>query len=297
MVAVAPRATDGVELLSRLAYPRGFGFSKNGCGGVAAAGAEGAIVTQDADIGKQAAGYAAVDRFVRDGACIGLGTGTTAYWAIERVGRRVAAGERISAVATSAHTEELCRTWHIPLVELLECEISVAIDGADEVAPDWALIKGGGGALFREKAVALAAERFVVIVTPNKLVPALGAFPLPVEIVPFAQRYVEREIARRHPNVTVVRRGGQTPFVTDNQNWILDCHFGRIEKPAALDLGLRVIHGVVATGIFTSIVTDVIVGDENGVASDVGVDAARDQVVNRDAAVRRETDDRQNQSE
>jgi ribose 5-phosphate isomerase A len=221
-------------------------------------------VSSSADAGKRAVGYAAVDRFVRDGSCIGLGTGTTAYWAIERVGQRVATGERIAAVATSSETERLCRRWNVPLLELLERDMPVAIDGADEVAPDWALTKGGGGALFREKAVALSADRFIVIVTEAKLVPALGAFPLPVEIVPYAQPYVLREIRRRHPDLTIVRRGGEAPFVTDNGNWILDCHFGTIEEPAILDASLRTIHGVVASGIFVSIASDVLVGNEDG---------------------------------
>jgi ribose 5-phosphate isomerase A len=216
------------------------------------------------DVGKRAAGYAAVDRYVTDGMCVGLGTGTTAYWAVERVGQRVAAGERISAVPTSESTEALCRRWNVPVLALLEREMPVAIDGADEVAPDWALTKGGGGALFREKAVALSAGSFVVIVTENKLVPALGTFPLPVEIVPYAQPYVLRELHRRFPGVALVRRGGEAPFVTDNGNYILDCHFGRIDDPGQRDAAMREIHGVVATGIFVSIATAVIVAGEDG---------------------------------
>ncbi|HTX60328.1 MAG TPA: ribose-5-phosphate isomerase RpiA [Verrucomicrobiae bacterium] len=216
------------------------------------------------DPGKRAVGYAAVDRYVRDGECIGLGTGTTAYWAIQRVGERTAAGERFAVVATSVETERLCRELAIPLVGLLERPMGVAIDGADEVAPDWALTKGGGGALFREKAVALAAQRFVVIVTENKLVPALGSFALPVEIVPYAYPYVLREIERRIARIEIARRGGDRPFVTDNGNWILDCRFGRIEDPPALDLALRSIHGVVASGIFCGIAAAVLVGDGAG---------------------------------
>ena len=217
------------------------------------------------DLAKRAAGYAAVDRYVTDGTCIGLGTGTTAYWAIERVGQRVAAGERISAVPTSVETERLCRQWQIPVAALLEFPMPVAIDGADEVAPDWSLTKGGGGALFREKAVALSAERFIVIVTENKLVPALGTFPLPVEIVPYAAPYVRRQIERCLGEFQIVRRGSDTqPFVTDNDNWIFDCHFGRIDHPHGLDEALREIHGVVATGIFFGIARDVIVGDDEG---------------------------------
>ncbi len=217
-------------------------------------------MTPSDDAAKRAAGYAAVDRYVRAGMCIGLGTGTTAFYAIERVGQRVAAGEQIVAVATSAETERLCEQRDVPLVALLEREIEVAIDGADEIAPDWALIKGGGGALFREKAVALCARQFVVVATPAKLVPTLGAFPLPVEIVPYAMPYVLREIGRAHPGIDIVRRGTDAPFITDNGNWILDCHFGTIGQPAVLDTSLKKIHGVVASGIFVGLVHDVVLG-------------------------------------
>jgi ribose 5-phosphate isomerase A len=217
------------------------------------------------DPAKRAVGYAAVDRFVVDGTCVGLGTGTTAYWAIERVGRRIADGENIVAVATSSETEALCRKRKVPLVGLLERQMAVAIDGADEVAPDWSLTKGGGGALFREKTVALCAQRYVVIVTEPKLVPALGRFPLPVEVVPYAAPYVRSQIARCFPDIGVVRRGSDdAPFVTDNGNWIFDCHFIHIALPKALDETLRAIHGVVATGIFYGIADEVLVGNEEG---------------------------------
>jgi ribose 5-phosphate isomerase A len=220
---------------------------------------------ENEDPAKRAAGYAAVDRYVRDGMCVGLGTGSTAYWAIERVGARIAAGERIDAVATSSDSEQLCRRLGIPLVALLARSMAVAIDGADEVAPDWSLTKGGGGALFREKAVALAAEQYVVVVTEAKLVPMLGRFPTPVEIVPFSAPYVRREIAQRFAAVEIVRReSGAQPFVTDNGNWILDCRFGEIPHPAKLDETLRAVNGVVATGLFFGMVTAVLVGDVSG---------------------------------
>jgi ribose 5-phosphate isomerase A len=214
--------------------------------------------------GKRAAGYAAVDRYVRNGSCIGLGTGTTAYWAVERVGQRIAAGEQIVAVPTSSETQDLCRRWNVPVAGLLERPMLVAIDGADEVAADWSLTKGGGGALFREKAVALSAERFVVVVTENKLVDTLGAFPLPVEIVPYAAPYVRREIERSFPGIAVARRGNEKPYVTDNGNWIFDCRFERIAEPQELDATLRTIYGVVATGIFHGVADAVIVGEANG---------------------------------
>ncbi|MGB9651045.1 MAG: ribose-5-phosphate isomerase RpiA [Candidatus Cybelea sp.] len=217
------------------------------------------------DPAKRAVGYAAVDRYVRDRMCVGLGTGTTAYWAIERVGQRIAAGERIVAVATSSETESLCRQLGITLVGLLEYPMPVAIDGADEVAPDRSLTKGGGGALFREKAVALSCDRYVVVVTESKLVAALGAFPLPIEIVPFAAPYVRREIGRRFGEIAVVlRETEQRPFVTDNDNWIFDARFGEIADPRRLDERLREIHGVVATGLFYGIADEVLVGDASG---------------------------------
>jgi ribose 5-phosphate isomerase A len=216
---------------------------------------------------KRAVGYAAVDRYVRSGTCIGLGTGSTARWAVARAGERVAAGEELVAVATSAETERQCRELGIPLAGLGEREIEVAIDGADEVAADWSLTKGGGGAQFREKAVALAAKRFVVIVTPEKLVEKLGAFPTPVEIVPYTLLVVRRAIEELFPGVSVTRRGGdETPFVTDNGNAILDCAFGLIDDPVDLDESLCYVHGVVATGIFEPDLTaTVLVGGPDGV--------------------------------
>ena len=205
-------------------------------------------------------------RYVRDGMCVGLGTGTTAYWAIQRVGELVKAGASISAGCTSVSTEDLCRAAGIPVIGLLEREMAVAIDGADEVAPDFSLIKGAGGALLREKAVALAAQTFVVVVDERKIVKALGAVPVPVEVVPFTLPWVTREIERADPNAKLVLRGGTArPYLTDNHNLILDCTFGEIADPAGLDANLRGIHGVVDTGIFVGLTAAVFVGGENGV--------------------------------
>lgn len=214
---------------------------------------------------KRAAGEAAVDRYVRDGMCIGLGTGSTAYYAIQHVGGMIAAGASIVAVGSSLTTESLCRAAGIPLVGLLDRPIAVAIDGADEVAPDFALTKGGGGALFREKCLALAAERFIVIVDETKLVPHLGAFATPVEVVPFAIAWVERELTAAFPGVMIRRRGAPTPFVTDNGNAILDCAFGAIQNPAQLEAELRAIHGVVDAGLFTNLADEVLVAAAGGV--------------------------------
>jgi ribose 5-phosphate isomerase A len=216
------------------------------------------------EVGKRLAGFTAVDKFVRDGTCIGLGTGSTAHWAVERVGERVAAGEHIRAVATSQVTADQCARLNIPVLAFGACEMDVAIDGADEIAADWSLTKGGGGALFREKAVALAAKLFVVIVTPDKLVRRLGAFATPVEVVPYSLPYVAHAIETAFGVSIQQRSAGSTAFVTDNGNAILDCRFGDIADPGALDAELRGIHGVVATGLFSGLTDAVIVGDENG---------------------------------
>ncbi|MBV8951530.1 MAG: ribose-5-phosphate isomerase RpiA [Actinobacteria bacterium] len=218
---------------------------------------------------KRAVGFAAVDRYVTAGTCVGLGTGSTAIWAVERLGERLASGEAFVAVPTSEITARRCRELGIPLAELGDCDIDVAIDGADEVAADWSLTKGAGGAIFREKAVALAARRFVVVVTPEKLVERLGAFTTPVEVVPFSLRVVSQAIERAFPGATVRRRGADAaPYVTDNGNALLDCAFGLIDDPAGLDQALRAIHGVVATGLFPSGLTKaVLVGAPDGVRS------------------------------
>ncbi len=206
----------------------------------------------------------AVDTYVRDGTCVGLGTGTTARYAIERTAERIRGGLRVRAVATSLETERLCRESGVPLVSFGDEPIDVAIDGADEVAPDWSLIKGGGGALFREKAVAIAATAFIVIVTRSKCVERLGAFALPVEVVPFSTPYVAREIEALGAAVTLRRGSEGRAFASDNGNAILDCRFNAIPAPALLDRILREIHGVVSTGLFVGLTSAVLVAGDDG---------------------------------
>ncbi len=216
---------------------------------------------------KRDVGFHAVDAYVRNGTCIGLGTGTTAYYAVERVGRLVARGWSLRAVATSTATEALCRERDIPLVAFGDEEIDVAIDGADEADADRSLIKGGGGALFREKAVALAAKTFVVIVTDRKVVKRLGAFPLPVEVVPFSANYLQREIEAL--GVTIVRRTANgAPYLTDNGNVLFDCAFGAIADAPALERTLQGMHGVVTTGLFIGLAERVVVANVDGTMSE-----------------------------
>jgi ribose 5-phosphate isomerase A len=215
------------------------------------------------ELAKRAAGRYAVETFVRTGHCIGLGTGSTAYYAIERAGELVAGGTEIRAVGTSLETERLCREFGVPLARFGTAPIDVAIDGADEIAPDWSLIKGGGGALFREKAIALAAKSFVVVATARKLVPMLGAFPLPIEVVPFSSSYVAQELEALGAGVSVREREG-APYVTDNGNTILDCRFGTIEDPKRLDDIIARFHGVVSTGLFVGLTSRVVVAEPGG---------------------------------
>lgn len=213
--------------------------------------------------------HKAVDTYVRDGTCIGLGTGSTAAYAVERTGARIREGLRIRAVATSHETERLCRENGVPLAAFGDETIDVAIDGADEVSPDWALIKGGGGALFREKAIALSARTFVVIVTRNKCVDRLGTFPLPIEVVPFSTAYVAREIEALGARVSLRRGREGRAFVTDNGNAILDCRFDAIATPGLLNRIVREIHGVVDTGLFVGLTSAVLVAEEDGTVAEL----------------------------
>ncbi len=219
----------------------------------------------DEEHAKRAVALHAVDAYVTTDGCIGLGSGSTMRYAIERVGELVAGGARIRAVATSHETERLCRDAKIPLVAFGDEPIDIAIDGTDEIDPQWSLVKGGGGALFREKAVALSARTFVVIATDRKCVDRLGRFPLPVEVVPFSTAFVAREIEALGANV-ILRRSGYDgrAFVSDNGNAILDCGFGAIASAQILDRILREIHGVVSTGLFIGLASAVFVSKPDG---------------------------------
>ena len=202
---------------------------------------------------------------IEDGMRLGLGTGSTAVFMLRGLGRRVGQGLNVVGVATSERTAALARELGIPLTSLEETpELDLAIDGADEFDPNRDLIKGAGGALLREKIVAHAAARFVVIADASKRVRALGAVPLPVEVIPMAARPLENQLGALGPEVRL-RQAGGTPFITDEGNWILDCHFGEIAAPAALALQLQALPGVVAHGLFVNMAERVIIGTEAGV--------------------------------
>jgi ribose 5-phosphate isomerase A len=204
--------------------------------------------------------------YVRDGDVVGLGTGSTASIAIRLLAERVKAGLRIAGIPTSVRSRDLAASLGIPLTTLDEHpEIDVAIDGADEIDPRLDLIKGGGGALLREKIVASASRRFIVVADSGKVVPVLGAFPLPVEVVRFARAVVERRIAALGARVRPRLDPSGAPFVTDEGHEILDCDFGSIADPPALARALGELPGVVEHGLFIGMAEVAIVGAEGGV--------------------------------
>jgi ribose 5-phosphate isomerase A len=204
--------------------------------------------------------------YVKDGMHIGLGTGSTAKHVLELLGQRVRDGLRIIGVPSSHEAAELARQAGIPLATFAEVSVlDLAIDGADEVGPQLALIKGGGGALLHEKIVASAAKEFIVVAGEGKVVTTLGRFPLPVEVIQFAAPLVEPRLAAMggHP---VLRRKHDVPFLTDEGNWIYDCHFGSIPEPERTAAELRGIIGVVEHGLFLNMATRAIVVDSQGVS-------------------------------
>jgi ribose 5-phosphate isomerase A len=199
---------------------------------------------------KEAAARASL-RFVKDGQVVGLGTGSTAAYFIKLLGEQVKNGLRIRGIPTSDRSRELAAGLGIPLTTLDQCqEIAVTVDGADEVDPQLRLIKGGGGALLREKIVASATKQFVVVADASKQVERLGKFPLPVEVVKFAQALVAKRIAALGADVRLRMKDDGTPYLTDENNHILDCHFGEIRDADRLARELSDMPGVVEHGLF-----------------------------------------------
>jgi ribose 5-phosphate isomerase A len=207
---------------------------------------------------KEAAARASL-RFVRDGDIVGLGTGSTAAYAVRLLGERVRAGLKIRGIPTSSQTRELATSLGIPLTTFDEVqEINVTIDGADEVDPQLCLTKGGGGALLREKIVASASRQLVIIADSSKQVPMLGKFPLPIEVIAFAQPVVKKKIEALGASVKL-RQSNGSPFVTDEGHHILDCSFGQIPDPPALARRLSDMPGVVEHGLFINMASVVLI--------------------------------------
>jgi ribose 5-phosphate isomerase A len=220
-------------------------------------------LASDQDALKRAAAAKALE-LVRDGMLLGLGSGSTVRYFTEGVGRLVADGMKVRGVPTSRETAELAATNGIPIVTEIVGAIDLAVDGADEVDPNLSLIKGRGGALFREKVVAAASKRFVVVVDESKMVTQLGVGVLPVEVLPFLWRTIAERLTALGASLTV-RGGEEAPYVTDNGNLIFDLTFeGGIGDPAALARALKMTTGVVEHGLFIAMTDTCIVAGPEG---------------------------------
>lgn len=217
------------------------------------------------EIGKRAAGEAAAD-LIRDGARVGLGTGSTVKYFLLALGERVKAGLHVHGVPTSRETAALAKRLRIPLLsEEEEWDLDVAIDGADQVDPQFQLMKGGGGALLREKIVAAAARRFIVLVDHTKCVRVLGTpMPLPVEVTPFGWVQSAKHL-QAFGGAPRLRTQAGTMFQTDGGNIVLDVPVDEIEDPADLEMRLNRIPGVVENGLFVNRTSTLIVGTPDGV--------------------------------
>ncbi len=210
--------------------------------------------------------------FVEDGMRVGLGTGSTAAWMVRCLGELVRKdGLKIRGVPTSSRTAELARDVGINVVSLDEAKwLDLTIDGADEFDPDLNLIKGGGGALLQEKIVATASDQMIVISDVSKEVESLGAFPLPLELIPFGWQTTQALVEEMLISMDVLgreatlRMNGERPYVTDEGNYILDLHLNRIGNARQLSLVLNQIPGVVENGLFIDICDKVVVGYGDG---------------------------------
>lgn len=211
---------------------------------------------------KQAATEAV--KMVSDHQVIGLGTGSSAFYAIQEIATRVKQGLIIQAVPTSLHTAQLAHSLGIPLMDIhLVDHIDITIDGADEFTSGLQLVKGGGGALLREKLVASMSETNIIIADSSKLVDQLGKFGIPLAVTPFAWTYVISQL-RKLKGAGQLRRASGQVFLTDDGNYIVDAQFGMIEEPIRLSRQLNEIEGIAAHGLFTDLASAVIMGTGNG---------------------------------
>ena len=214
---------------------------------------------------KMNAGYKAAE-YVKDGMILGLGTGSTTHFFIEKVGMRIKEeGISVMGIPTSFQSLLKAKQSNIPITTLEEHDIDLSVDGADEVDHQFNLIKGGGAAHTKEKIVDYAADKFIVIVDESKVVDELGDFPVPVEVLPDASRLVIKELEDMGASCEIrmaQRKDG--PVITDNGNFVIDAKFDKIESPAHLEIDLNSIPGVVENGIFSQMVDKVIIGTDEG---------------------------------
>lgn len=218
-----------------------------------------------AETAKRAAGYYAAD-LVQDGMIVGLGTGSTTTFFIEKLIERCHAGLKIQVVATSNRSETQARQGGLALIDINKLtSIDFTADGADEIDPKKQMIKGGGGALLREKVVASISKETVIIVDESKLVKNLGKFPLPIEILSFAHPAIIHQIKQLNLKGELRKNKDQTVYLTDNGNYIYDIHLQELIKdPELLDQQLKKIVGVLETGLFLHLAKKVVVGYGNG---------------------------------
>ncbi|RLF27915.1 MAG: ribose 5-phosphate isomerase A [Thermoplasmata archaeon] len=204
--------------------------------------------------------------YVEDGMIVGLGTGSTVAYTIKKLGEKIGEGLKITGIPTSMQTKKLAAEYGIPLADLNEyTEIDLTIDGADEVDSNLDLIKGGGGALTREKIVAYHSKKEIIVIDETKIVKGLGCdFPVPVEVIKYGWQNTKKAVEKLGCKAEL-RRIMDEVYITDNSNYILDCDFGRIEDPEQLEQEINNIPGVVENGLFIDLADEVIVGSRQGI--------------------------------
>jgi ribose 5-phosphate isomerase A len=213
---------------------------------------------------KKAAGEK-VAEFVEDGMVLGLGSGSTVYWTLKRIGEMVAEGLNIKGVPSSLRTEGWAKEFGIPLTDFSEVgRLDLAFDGADEIDPAFNLIKGGGGSLVREKIVDANANKLIIVADESKMVTTLGKFPLPVEVLKFGWKLTAKNIETAFGIKAVLREREGKVFISNNGNYILDCHFGQIADAEGLHDNLKQMLGVVETGLFLNMTDTIIISGPGG---------------------------------
>lgn len=214
---------------------------------------------------KRIAAEKSVER-VENGMIVGLGTGSTVEYAIKKLGERINTGLKIEGIPTSLKTKKLALQHNIPLVDLNDYpEIDLTIDGADEVDSHLNLIKGGGGALTREKIVAYHSKKEIIVIDETKVVKKLGiGFPVPVEVTKFGWKATKKSLEELGCTIELRTIMGEV-YITDNSNYILNCDFGKIDEPETLEKEINSIPGVIENGLFIDLVDEVIVGSKQGI--------------------------------
>lgn len=206
--------------------------------------------------------------WIHDGQIVGLGTGSTIYFALEEIGRRIQTENlQIQGISTSTQSSHIATQYQIPLTTLNNCpKIDIAIDGADQVDPKFNLIKGMGGALTREKIVASAAKTVIIVVDETKMTPCLGQNQVvPIEILPFAEQYIIQRLKKQAKQIVRRTTSDSQPYVTDNSNYILDVDFGEIDDPEFLEKTINNLPGVIEVGLFINMADVICVGTQTTV--------------------------------